>query len=103
MIIMIIIIIKRVLLHKCWEQLIVCNGPNLNLISAFDFFFYPKKVLENFRKSKPRLHNMNDIAATLMKSGRLDEENTDELERVINVIVAKWESIDSRLNASRDR
>ena len=100
---MIIIKIKRVLLHKCWEQLIVCNGPNLNLISAFDFFFYPKKVLENFRKSKPRLHNMNDIAATLMKSGRLDEEDTDELERVINVIVAKWESIDNRLNASRDR
>lgn len=67
------------------------------------FFFCPKKVLENFRKSKPRLHNMNDIAATLMKSGRLDEEDTDELERVINVIVAKWESIDNRLNASRDR
>lgn len=62
-----------------------------------------QKVLENFRKSKPRLHNMNDIAATLMKSGRLDEEDTDELERVINVIVAKWESIDNRLNASRDR
>ena len=46
---------------------------------------------------------MNDIAVTLMKSGRLDEEDTDELERVINVIVAKWESIDNRLNASRDR
>ena len=46
---------------------------------------------------------MNDIAATLMKSGRLDEEDTDELERVIHVIVAKWESIDNRLNASRDR
>ena len=77
--------------------------PKPELNKCLWFFFYPKKVLENFRKSKPRLHNMNDIAATLMKSGRLDEEDTDELERVINVIVAKWESIDNRLNASRDR
>lgn len=46
---------------------------------------------------------MYDIAVALMKSGRLDEEDANELERVINVLVAKWESIDNRLNASRDR
>jgi len=46
---------------------------------------------------------MYDIADALMKSGRLDEEDTNELERVMNVLVAKWESIDNRLNASRDR
>ncbi|PFX29130.1 hypothetical protein AWC38_SpisGene6104 [Stylophora pistillata] len=67
------------------------------------FLKTPQKVLENFRKSKPRLHNMNDMATTLMKSGRLDGGDAEELERVINVIVAKWESIDNRLNASRDR
>jgi len=60
-------------------------------------------VLDNFRKAKPRLHNMYDTAVALMKSGRLDETDADELERVINVLVAKWESIDNRLNASRDR
>jgi len=46
---------------------------------------------------------MYDIAVALMKSGRLDEEDANELERVVNVLVAKWESIDNRLNASRDR
>ena len=46
---------------------------------------------------------MYDIAVELMKSGRLDEEDANELERVTNVLVAKWESIDNRLNASRDR
>jgi len=46
---------------------------------------------------------MYDTAVALMKSGRLDETDADELERVINVLVAKWESIDNRLNASRDR
>ncbi|XP_020600932.1 cingulin-like [Orbicella faveolata] len=60
-------------------------------------------VLDNFRKSKTRLQNMYDIAVALMKSGRLDEEDANELERVVNVLVAKWESIDNRLNASRDR
>ncbi|KAM7433938.1 hypothetical protein ABFA07_015914 [Porites harrisoni] len=60
-------------------------------------------VLENFRKSKPRLRHMYDTAVELMKSGRVDEADVDELERVINVLVAKWESIDNRLNASRDR
>ncbi|KAJ7378480.1 hypothetical protein OS493_023015 [Desmophyllum pertusum] len=62
-----------------------------------------QRVLDNFRKSKTRLHDMNDAAVELMKSGRLDEEDANELERVINVLVAKWESIDNRLNASRDR
>lgn len=60
-------------------------------------------MLDNFRKSKTRLQNMYDIAVALMKSGRLDEEDANELERVVNVLVAKWESIDNRLNASRDR
>lgn len=60
-------------------------------------------MLDNFRKSKTRLQNMYDSAVALMKSGRLDEEDANELERVINVLVAKWESIDNRLNASRDR
>lgn len=46
---------------------------------------------------------MYDTAVELMKSGRVDEADVDELERVINVLVAKWESIDNRLNASRDR
>ena len=46
---------------------------------------------------------MYDIAVALMKSGKLDEEDANELERVTNVLVAKWESIDNRLNASRDR
>ena len=46
---------------------------------------------------------MYDSAVELMKSGRLEEPDADELERVINVLVAKWESIDNRLNASRDR
>lgn len=46
---------------------------------------------------------MYDSAVALMKSGRLEEEDANELERVINVLVAKWESIDNRLNASRDR
>ena len=46
---------------------------------------------------------MYDIADALMKSGRLDEEDANELEHVMNVLVAKWESIDNRLNASRDR
>ena len=44
---------------------------------------------------------MYDTAVELMKSGRMDEADVDELERVINVLVAKWESIDNRLNASR--
>ncbi|XP_044177970.1 microtubule-actin cross-linking factor 1-like isoform X4 [Acropora millepora] len=60
-------------------------------------------VLENFRKAKPRLHNMREIAVALMRSGRLEEPDADELERVINIVVAKYESIDNRLNASRDR
>ncbi|XP_067050990.1 girdin-like isoform X2 [Acropora muricata] len=60
-------------------------------------------VLENFRKAKPRLYNMRDIAVALMRSGRLEEPDADELERVINILVAKYESIDNRLNASRDR
>lgn len=68
---------------------------------GFDFSF--QTVLENFRKSKPRLRHMYDTAVELMKSGRMDEADVDELERVINVLVAKWESIDNRLNASRDR
>lgn len=46
---------------------------------------------------------MYDTAVELMKSGRMDEADVDELERVVNVLVAKWESIDNRLNASRDR
>lgn len=46
---------------------------------------------------------MYDTAVELMKSGRMDEADVDESERVINVLVAKWESIDNRLNASRDR
>ena len=46
---------------------------------------------------------MHDTAVTLMKNGRLDETDADELERIINVLVAKYESIDNRLNASRDR
>ncbi|XP_074625904.1 uncharacterized protein LOC141884109 [Acropora palmata] len=60
-------------------------------------------VLENFRKAKPRLYNMRDISVALMRSGRLEEPDADELERVINILVAKYESIDNRLNASRDR
>lgn len=46
---------------------------------------------------------MRDIAVALMRSGRLEEADADELERVINILVAKYESIDNRLNASRDR
>ena len=46
---------------------------------------------------------MRDIAVALMRSGRLEELDADELERVINILVAKYESIDNRLNASRDR
>lgn len=46
---------------------------------------------------------MRDIAVALMRSGRLEETDADELERVINILVAKYESIDNRLNASRDR
>ncbi|XP_015778717.1 PREDICTED: uncharacterized protein LOC107356627 [Acropora digitifera] len=60
-------------------------------------------VLENFRKAKSRLYNMRDIAVALMRSGRLEDPDADELERVINILVAKYESIDNRLNASRDR
>ena len=46
---------------------------------------------------------MRDIAVALMRSGRLEEPDADQLERVINILVAKYESIDNRLNASRDR
>ncbi|XP_068690392.1 putative leucine-rich repeat-containing protein DDB_G0290503 [Montipora foliosa] len=62
-----------------------------------------QNVLENFRKAKPRLQNMRDTAVALMKCGRLEETDADELECVINILVAKYESIDNRLNASRDR
>lgn len=46
---------------------------------------------------------MRDIAVALMRSRRLEEADADEPERVINILVAKYESIDNRLNASRDR
>ena len=46
---------------------------------------------------------MRDTAVALMKCGRLEETDADELECVINILVAKYESIDNRLNASRDR
>lgn len=46
---------------------------------------------------------MHDTALALMKSGRLEDTDAEEVERVINILVAKYESIDNRLNASRDR
>lgn len=45
---------------------------------------------------------MYDSVVVFMKSGRLDEEDVNELECVINVLVVKWELIDNWFNVSWD-